>query len=436
MSDSVHPKSDQKSTYTFHGATNVPAAIAAEVREIVKERTKTTEVIEPPKPIPIMEYRNIRLGKLLGTGSFSSAFKAQSLQDDSSSSPEAPLVMKKLRPEVLKNPLVFAACAADLCQEGKILASLDHPNIIRLRAWSGSQMIQKYLVGSHVSAYLILDQLEGTLEERFSQWAKRKPKFYYSRKRKSGVLSSLQHEKCQHILSLARALEHLHGYHILHRDIKAGNIGLDANGTLKIFDFDLARVLPLGRDRLFQLTANVGSPRYMAPEVKRGDKYNLTADVYSFGVLVYQMFTLKRFKFATTDFDWEQTNKSIPFEFSADLRKLLQQCVLKTNTERPHMDKVRIMLQAEIEGETFDVDKMPVLTGLECMSSEVDNTARNGPLPSAPSLPSLLALDDSPSSSYEVAGTLSKDFEEYDAFFTDGVGKTTASSNSDAIIWV
>ncbi|CAJ1965710.1 unnamed protein product [Cylindrotheca closterium] len=418
MSDSIHPKTNQKSTFTFHGRTQVPRVIATKVHEIVKNRMKTTEAIEPPDPIPVMEYKNIRLGKLLGTGSFSSAFLAES-----SSSPEGPLVMKKLRPEVLKNPLVFAACAADLYQEGKILASVDHPNIIRLRAWSGPQMIQRYLDGSHVSAYLILDQLEGTLEERFGQWAKRKPKFYHSKKRRIGVLSSIQHEKCQHILSLARALEHLHGYHILHRDIKAANIGFDSNGTLKIFDFDLARVLPLGRHQLFQLTANVGSPRYMAPEVKRGDKYNLTADVFSFGVLVYQIFTLKKFRSPETmDCNWEATNKSIPFGFSADLRNLLQQCLLEKNTVRPHMDQVRSMLQAEIEGEHFDLDAMTEITGFESMS-EMENSGQYQPLPAAPS-------NESPFSE-EVTNARSKDDEE-----KEEVAKPTTSVQTNTILWV
>lgn len=222
MSDSIHPKSNHASTYIFHGSTKVPASIAAKVHEIVQNRKKTTEGIAPPNPIPIIEYKNIRLGRLLGTGSFSSAFTATCLLP-SESSLQGPLVMKKFRPEVLKNPFVFAACAADLEQEGQILASMEHPNIISLRAWSGPEMIRKYLVGSHVSAFLILEPLDGgTLEARFAVWAKRKPKFYYSKKRKAGVLTSLQHEKCQHILSLAKALDHIHGYHVLHRDIKAG----------------------------------------------------------------------------------------------------------------------------------------------------------------------------------------------------------------------
>lgn len=226
-SDSLHPKSNQKSTYIFHGKTKLPTLLAIQVQKIVKSRMETSEAIEPPQPIPVLEYKDIRLGKLLGTGSFSSAFHVRSLQhsiheDSQTTSKDVPTVIKKFRPEVLMNPFVFAACAADLQQEGKILASLDHPNIIRLRAWSGPHMITEYLEGSHVSAYLILDQLEGTLQTRCSEWAKRKPKFYHSKKRKDALLLTSQHEKCQHILDLARALEHLHGYHILHRDIKPG----------------------------------------------------------------------------------------------------------------------------------------------------------------------------------------------------------------------
>lgn len=217
-SDSLHPKTNQPATYLLCGGRPIAKEVRAKVYEIAHNRMETSEAITPLEPIEIMRYADIELGKLLGTGSFSSAFRVKSLRKELCET----LVMKKLRPEVLRNPLVFAACAADLQLEGKILASLDHPNIIHLKAWSGSDMIEKYLKGSHVSAYLILDRLQETLEERIETWIRQKPRFYYSRKRKTQVYRALQQEKSHHTLSLVRALDHIHGCHILHRDLKAG----------------------------------------------------------------------------------------------------------------------------------------------------------------------------------------------------------------------
>lgn len=216
-SDSLHPKANQPAANVRSG-TSISTRVAVKVHEIAKIRTKTSEAIVPSDPIEIMQYAEIELGKLLGTGSFSSAFRVKSLRKQ----PCETLVMKKLRPEVLRNPLVFAACAADLQQEGNILASLDHPNIIHLKAWSGNDMIEPYIKGSHVSAYLILDRLQETLDERIGTWIQQKPKIYYSKKRKTQLYELLQQEKSIHTVSLARALGHLHDKYILHRDLKAG----------------------------------------------------------------------------------------------------------------------------------------------------------------------------------------------------------------------
>lgn len=70
---------------------------------------------------------------------------------------------------------------------------------------------------------------------------------------------------------------------------KPSNIGFTASGTCKIFDFGLAREILDGETNL---TANTGSLRYMAPEVNLGSKYGLSADVYSFGILLWEVVTL------------------------------------------------------------------------------------------------------------------------------------------------
>eukprot|EP00980_Cylindrotheca_fusiformis_P014537 scaffold3914_cov121-Cylindrotheca_fusiformis.AAC.6 len=218
-SDSLHPKTNQPTTYLLTGGkSTIPPEVAVRAFEIARNRAKTSEAIAPKNSIEIMEYSQIELGKLLGTGSFSSVFRIKSIRKQLCQT----LVMKKLRPEVLRNPLVFAACAADLRREGNILASLDHPNIIRLNAWSGPDMIEKYVNGSHVSAYLILDRLHETFDERIGTWIRQKPKVFYSKKRKTQVNELLLQQKSLQLLCLARALEHIHSFHILHRDLKTG----------------------------------------------------------------------------------------------------------------------------------------------------------------------------------------------------------------------
>jgi len=76
---------------------------------------------------------------------------------------------------------------------------------------------------------------------------------------------------------------------------KPGNIGFDARGNLKLFDFGLARELKeswKNDDDTYNLTGLTGSPRYMAPEVAKSEPYNLSADVFSFGIIFWQVMSL------------------------------------------------------------------------------------------------------------------------------------------------
>jgi hypothetical protein len=115
--------------------------------------------------------------------------------------------------------------------------------------------------------------------------------------------------------NIASALSYLHKHAMVYRDLKPDNIGFTRDGTLKIFDFGMAKELhpedqchinrfdsegmvkikntnTNGDEVLYRLTGCTGSPRYMAPEVASNDPYNRKADTYSFAVLLWQICAL------------------------------------------------------------------------------------------------------------------------------------------------
>jgi len=96
--------------------------------------------------------------------------------------------------------------------------------------------------------------------------------------------------------AMAGALEYLHDSWndhmcIIHRDLKPDNIGFTADGNIKLFDFGLCSVVRKrkGVNETYEMTGNTGTLRYMAPEVALGKEYNQSVDVYSFGIILWQM---------------------------------------------------------------------------------------------------------------------------------------------------
>eukprot|EP00873_Tetraselmis_striata_P034504 jgi/Tetstr1/454768/TSEL_041651.t1 len=88
-------------------------------------------------------------------------------------------------------------------------------------------------------------------------------------------------------LAVARGMDYLHQCNIIHRDLKAANLLMDSNGIVKIGDFGVARVLT----NTGNMTAETGTYRWMAPEVIEHKPYNNKADVFSFGIVIWELLT-------------------------------------------------------------------------------------------------------------------------------------------------
>jgi serine/threonine protein kinase len=147
--------------------------------------------------------------------------------------------------------------------EARTIAHLQHPHILPLYDY-GTQDEIMYLVMAYIDG--------GTLEDRLRQ----------------GRPIPLK-EVEQMLRQVAGALDYAHRQGIVHRDIKPANILIDGEGHALLADFGIAKLVEGGS----QLTGTgvVGTPAFMSPEQAQGAKVDSRADIYSLGVVVYQMIT-------------------------------------------------------------------------------------------------------------------------------------------------
>ena len=103
------------------------------------------------------------------------------------------------------------------------------------------------------------------------------------------------------VIQALRGLEHAHQMHVIHRDLKPANAILTSAGVLKLMDFGIARILNTAR--MTRIGHMIGTLQYMAPEQVKGGEGDARSDLYSLGIVLYELLAGRVPFDGTTDYD-------------------------------------------------------------------------------------------------------------------------------------
>lgn len=193
--------------------------------------------------------------QLLGRGGMGAVYKARDKELDRF------VALKLIRPELARNPEILRRFKQEL-----ILArQVTHKNVIRIFDLGQADGIK----------FITMDFVEGRdLRALLQERGKLPP-----------------NEVARIMLQICRALEAAHAEHVIHRDLKPQNIMLDQKGRVYVMDFGIARSAHV--PGMTQTGALIGTPEYMSPEQARGEKLDERSDIFSLGVIFYEILTGK-----------------------------------------------------------------------------------------------------------------------------------------------
>ena len=196
-----------------------------------------------------------RIINQIGKGGMATVYKAYQPSVDR-------YVAVKVLPSQLAESKEFAA---RFQQEARIIAKLEHPHILPVFDYGESDGI----------AYFVMRYLEaGTLKERME------------------VGRPLPLNEIDRIFNqLTDALSYAHSHGIVHRDLKPANALIDSYGNIFLTDFGIAKLLESASPRLTQTDAIMGTPAYISPEQAQAQPVDQRSDIYSLGIILYEMVT-------------------------------------------------------------------------------------------------------------------------------------------------
>jgi serine/threonine protein kinase/beta-lactam-binding protein with PASTA domain len=179
------------------------------------------------------------------------------------------VAIKLLKPSLANDP----AFRTRFRQEAQAAARMAHPTIVRVydageeiaRDSTGRELQVPFIVMEHVEGHLLKDLVA------------------------RGPMSA---EQAVHIVDgILTALEYSHRAGVVHRDIKPGNVMVTSTGQVKVMDFGIARAISDSSATIAQTSAILGTAQYFSPEQARGEAVDARTDLYSTGVVLYELLT-------------------------------------------------------------------------------------------------------------------------------------------------
>lgn len=236
----------------------------------------------------------------IGAGGMSIVYRARDTKL------ERPVTVKVLRDEFISDEDFVSRFKI----EAQAAASLSHPNIVNV-----------YDVGTEYDTYyIVMEYINGcTLKEIINKEAPFDNK-----------------KALNYALKIASALQHAHRNHIVHRDIKPQNILVTVDGELKVTDFGIAHAA--NSSTVTMTSTAIGSVHYFSPEQARGGYVDEKSDLYSLGIVMYEMVTGK-LPFegdSSVSIALKHLNEDLPsiYHFNPNISKSLEGIILKATQKR------------------------------------------------------------------------------------------------------
>jgi len=198
--------------------------------------------------------KRYKIEKCLGTGGMSVVFKATDISDGSA------VAIKMLRDEIADDKEALDR----FINESKVVSMLSHPNIVSIRSVSFKTKRK----------YLVMEYIEGI-----------SLRTYMDKRGKLDLDEVLSFSE-----QILAALEHAHSRGVVHRDIKPHNILVLKGGIVKVTDFGIAKMPDKNKGKTITDSA-IGTVYYISPEQAAGKSTDTRSDLYSFGVMMYEMAT-------------------------------------------------------------------------------------------------------------------------------------------------